>query len=142
MGCDIHWHAEVKVNGRWEHYKEGRFDRDYNLFARMADVRNGRGIEPIALPRGLPKDITYLTNFDRENWGCDGHSDSWLSAEEIAALGEWYEEQQKRYGEKWWRFEHHTALGYLFGNGWNLKKYPDDYPKGVEDARLIFWFDN
>lgn len=27
MGCDIHLHIEVKINGAWEHYATPRVDR-------------------------------------------------------------------------------------------------------------------
>jgi len=96
MGCDIHMFAEKKVNGKWEqvgkifenpYYSEDRestvdqdgFEwnpkltnqpykaRNYDLFAILADVRNGRGFagvntgegfNPISSPKGLPKDIS------------------------------------------------------------------------------------
>jgi hypothetical protein len=139
MGCDIHAHVEIKVSGKWYHYNHPKIDRYYELFARMANVRNNGSIEPISEPRGLPEDITFTTRYDR-NWdGVDGHSDSWLSAKEVADLGKWVEAKRKEFAPKvWYSFEHHD-VGYIFGNGW------DDCerrPKGYEDARLVFWFDN
>lgn len=96
MGCDIHMFAEKKVNGKWEQIgkvfenpyyspdRESKIDEDgyewnpthtnqpykgrnYDLFAILADVRNGRGFagvktgegfNPISSPKGLPKDIS------------------------------------------------------------------------------------
>lgn len=143
MGCDIHAHTEVKINGVWHHYGTPNISRSYDLFARMAGVRNtSDAIEPISKPRGIPEDATFITKFDNERWDTDGHSHSWLNSEELAELVEWYDAKKKEWNpNEWFSWERH-GLGYLFGNGWNVRKYPEDYPKGVEDARIIFWFDN
>jgi hypothetical protein len=96
MGCDIHCYAEVKKGKKW--VKVGRvFDnpyydpkdkskwakwnkaktdqpylhRNYNLFAILADVRNGRGFagcdtgdgfKPIDMPRYLPNNASDKIN--------------------------------------------------------------------------------
>lgn len=142
MGCDIHAHVEIKIGGKWHHYNHPSASRRYALFARMADVRNGIGIEPIAQRRGLPDDITFTTRFDHdERWGRDAHSESWLSAEEVAGLEEWMRNgADLGYPSGDYRVE--KDFGYIFGNGWEIKKYPNDYPKQLEDVRLVFWFDN
>lgn len=90
MGCDIHGFAEVKRNNKWEKvgdvFKYPYYDekdeidkynkpltdsfysgRNYDLFAILADVRNGygfagvktgEGFNPISEPKGLPEDIS------------------------------------------------------------------------------------
>lgn len=76
MGCDIHGHVELvtELNSLITH-EDGRkqrdktvyviredspsLDRDYWLFALMADVQNDRGLEPVATPRGLPDDVSF-----------------------------------------------------------------------------------
>lgn len=59
--------------------------RNYDLFAILADVRNGRGFagvetglgfNPISRPKGLPQDVTQYIKARSDNWGCDGHSHS------------------------------------------------------------------
>ena len=113
MGTDIHYTFQ-KLNKevdppRWENVKsEYKRDRDYLLFAVLADVRNGFGfagvpifepVEPISEPRGLPVDLsttlpgpaTVLTEEEwereyenRERGYLDGdHSFSWLTADEM-----------------------------------------------------------
>ena len=149
MGCDIHLHTEVKINGKWHHYGCPSVSRSYLVFSKMANVRNNHGVDPIAEPRGIPSDATELTKFDCERWGCDGHSHSWLSAEEIAALYDYINEDLELYGcrfkhLKWWPEEN---FGYFFGNTWGgFWKYRNDpgsgTPDGVEDVRFVFWFDN
>lgn len=141
MGCDIHAHVEIKVNGKWHHYNHPSADRSYTMFARMADVRNDDGIEPISAPRGLPEDVTFTTRFDHDRMRSDAFSESWLSAEEVAGLGEWMRAAAHReYRRDSYSLE--ADFGYIFGNGWDIKRYPGDYPKELQDARLVFWFDN
>lgn len=137
MGCDIHLHTEVKLNGRWEHYSTPLIKRDYELFAKMAGVRGEE--TPISKAKGLPDDMNYLTNFDAIR--CDGyaHSHSWLNAEEIAALIYWIEESRKIVG---WDFAN-EYFGYLFGSGWqDFNNFPADRPEGLEDIRFVFWFNS
>jgi hypothetical protein len=138
MGCDIHCFAEVKINGRWEHYGEIRIFRNYALFSQMADC--GRGVErPISNNKGLPNDITFLTKYHRERWGGDGHSDSWFSPREVGRLFAWAEDD---FAENFWRFELEQT-GFLFGSGWaDFEKYSEDRPAGLEDFRWVFWFDS
>lgn len=138
MGCDIHLHTEVKVNGKWLHYGAPSIARWYSLFEKMAGVR-GQQVNAIAAPKGLPDDISDLTALEFKRWEGDAHSMSWLSVEEIAQLEDWYKEATKdakeyTYPEKQW--------GYLFSSSWGgLHKYKEA-PDGVEDARFVFWFDN
>lgn len=110
MGCDIHLHTEVKINGAWHHYSCPNVDRNYDLFARMAGVRGD--IDPISEPRGIPKDATFLTKFACNHRGIDGHSHSWLNAEEIFIL---YFEFGRMLDECY-----HPAFGYFFGNDWDV----------------------
>lgn len=115
MGTDIHHNEEVFKNGDWhslrtlvdnpyyEEYPEDepklvladhevRLGRNYNLFAVLADVRNGRGFAGsltsagfniISEPRGAPGDIAVETRYDLEQWDVDAHSVSWLTLKEI-----------------------------------------------------------
>lgn len=110
------------------------------LFAKMANVRNDGSVEPISMPKGLPKDISAVVKVEADRWKLDAHSHSYLNVDEISKIIEFHE---KMVGEgDAWKI-HHFEWGYLFGNGWNsFKKYRDQYPKAVEDIRLVFWFDN
>ena len=146
MGCDIHAHLEVKISGTWHHASMPRIKRHYILFAKMANVRNcdknnSNYIEPIDEPRGLPDDATFLTKFASEYMGKDGHSHSYLTSDELGELIKWYDIKCS-VPDKFISFEY-ESLGYLFGNGWTgFKQYPNDFPKQLEDTRIIFWFDN
>ena len=144
MGCDIHLYGEIKVNGQWLLYTQPNVDRCYAMFEKMAGV-TGDVRKAIAPPRGLPADISSATRFCADYDGPDGHSHSWLSSDEILELVEWCERELKPYRAKFmnrWDFESETG-SYLFGNSWaGFKKYPGDRPKGVEDVRFVFWFDN
>lgn len=115
MGTDIHGVFQRQNNGAWSdvpsNYEQGRH---YQLFAVLANVRNGFGfagiptgevVEPISQPRGLPDDFEVadgklhpidpnnLPPWDRENYPdvtlwMGYHSFSWLTGEEMLA---WFE---------------------------------------------------
>lgn len=72
MGCDIHGIFQKRSTtnpGTWEFVEHGyEFGRHYQLFAVLADVRNGHGfagiktgdcVTPISEPRGFPDDWTF-----------------------------------------------------------------------------------
>ena len=148
MGCDIHFHSEVKRKGVWQHHSEAKIERNYALFAKMANVRNGTKtpITPISKPRGLPEDATELTRLHSEKYGVDGHSHSWLNAKEISELHKWIRDEnnpKEWFGEDSWRFEHEN-LPYFMGNHMSgFTDYPEDWEGyGVEDVRYVFFFDN
>lgn len=108
MGCDIHFYVEKKVKGKWisadqwekdedgkpflDYKKSFYHDRNYNLFAILADVRNGcgfagirtgEGFEPISNPRGLPIDVSKEVKREFEAYGTDGHSHSYFTVKEL-----------------------------------------------------------
>lgn len=104
----------------------------------MAGVRNeGLREEPISEPKGLPDDCGVVTKFDANREA--GHSHSWLGSKEIEELEAWWEARYpdfpKHFPENEW--------DYFFGNSWGgFSKWPEDTPKGIEDVRFVFWFDN
>lgn len=142
MGCDIHMHTEVKVNGKWLHYSHPIISRHYKLFALLADVRNDLGIVPISAPKGMPADTSDITRIECQHAGEDGHSHSYLTSKEITELG-------RRVNET--RYPHETEpldldsdiVGYLSGNSWSqFERGDSSHPAEYEDVRFVFWFDN
>lgn len=134
MGCDIHIHAEIKIGGRWEHYDKPNMSRNYRAFEKMAGVR-GEQTNRMFPVRGMPWDASAVTRFECAHYGSDGHTHSWINAEEIALLADWW---KKELNDEWpeWNC-------YLFGNSYSgFFKYPQDRTEGVEDVRFVFWFDN
>jgi hypothetical protein len=106
MGCDIHMRAEVRRDGRWEAvgeifdcwWREGEKtaepygNRNYRLFAMLADVRNGygfagvptgSGFKPISDSRDFPDDLSPAIREWAEDGRDWGHSFSWLSLREL-----------------------------------------------------------
>lgn len=107
MGCDIHVCCEFKNNkGEWlncDHFKINPYyhpediesgeheweiipiydDRNYSLFATLANVRNYGGTTVISEARGLPDDIHPLTKQIADDWGCDGHTHSYYTLREL-----------------------------------------------------------
>lgn len=120
MGCDIHMRAEVRRDGAWTPVGEV-FDslwrdeaktaepyggRNYDLFAMLADVRNGHGFAgiptgegfaPIAAPRGIPQDAHPETLEFARSYGVDGHSHSWHALADLRAY-DWDGQSTVRYG--------------------------------------------
>ena len=137
MGCDIHVHTEIKLDGVWEHYSQPDVRRSYALFEIMAGVR-GEDESAISSPKGLPVDASKVTAFECEVFGDDGHSHSWLSSEEIGVLYAWWEKERpfKNGTGEYGGIE--QQFGYLFGNAW----MKDNMPERVTDFRWVFWFDN
>lgn len=101
MGCDIHLWVETFDGAMWKFahpYRicgEGREswvvweepypERNYYLFALLADVRNGGSIKlrPISPPKGIPSDLSEIGSRICREWGPEGHSHSWLVADEL-----------------------------------------------------------
>ena len=91
MGTDIHGVFQAQRDGQWiDVPSEWDGDRNYQLFAVLAGVRNGYGfagiktgeaVKPISAPRGFPDD------FPIDSWLGD-HTYSWLSSGEMLAWAE------------------------------------------------------
>lgn len=94
MGCNIHLHVEIKVDAVWLHYNHPRIEKNYALFAKMADIRNSDNeIDPISEPKGLPIALSETTRLDHSYGHQDWHSMSWLGIDEIIELSEWVSKQ-------------------------------------------------
>jgi hypothetical protein len=119
MGTDIHFYVERKEGAKWiscdtwedDKYEPGNLivpyrkyfykNRNYDLFAILANVRNGRGFAGvetgegfncIAEPRGLPNDMSpELQNEARRFLD---HTPSWLLLSEIMDF-DWTQETSK-----------------------------------------------
>jgi hypothetical protein len=117
MECDIHLTAEYRdAKGTWHNddltdaadkygdqgprHKEENYDlrlysgRSYDLFAILANVRNGygfagvttgEGFNPIADPRGVPFDAADITKRYMQSYESDGHSHSYFTVAELMA---------------------------------------------------------
>jgi hypothetical protein len=108
MGTDIHFYIEkLGEDGRWHVLDDPRGwygGRNYDLFAILANVRNGYavagvrtgdGFSPLG-PRGLPLDVSEaLRGLDHEQLQIQFHSQSWVSLREILEY-DWDQETTKR----------------------------------------------
>lgn len=144
MGADIHVHVEVKIGKRWHHLSHPHVMRNYQLFAKIAGVREHpeNPIEPIVPPgRGLPKNMTKLTKLDYERWGDDAHTAGYLNRDELEKLSLWF--MEKCFENKGWdRWPHglEGQFGYLRGNPLHELGSNGDGPM-IDDVRVIYWFD-
>jgi hypothetical protein len=164
MSRDMHAHVEVKIRDKWRYYGRWNFHPTYlkTLTMKMmcGELMKGdetgfddKPIVPILKEaRGLPKGLTYMTRYDHRRWADDAHHESWMTGAEVDRLVKWYDSQMavRESGTGTWvNFEHHV-IGYVFGNGWDVKRWVDEaeregqdnsYGPGVQDVRVIFWFD-
>jgi len=148
MGCDIHFHIEVKINKEWHHYASPDVNRWYDLFGALAGVRSSE--KPIVQQKGFPKDASLVTKVAYEYMKEDAHSPSWLNSNEIIKLEKWLDKKQQEAKEEdedieFFQYDlEYTILNtYFFGNsftGW--KQEPFTKPSEIEDVRFVFWFDN
>jgi len=107
MGCDIHTHVEIKQHinreEKWccaDYFKLNRYfdgiesekeyelvgfcdDRNYSLFATLANVRNYGDTAFISEPKSIPEDTCKEIKQDFEYWGCDAHSASYFTLKEL-----------------------------------------------------------
>ena len=114
MGCDIHAHFEIKVKNKWLHYDKPNLERNYQLFGKMAGVRGDE--KPIVLPRGLPDNISDVTELESKWQEGDAHTHSWFNAKEIKEIIEFHE------GLFDADVQYKISLGQWFsldGNGWD-----------------------
>lgn len=110
MGTDIHFYVERKNGSGWKscdvwepsEYEDDKNiltvpygkhfygDRNYDVFAMLANVRNGSGFAgcdtgdgftPIALPRGLPDDLS--PELRKEADAMLEHTPTWLTLKEL-----------------------------------------------------------
>ena len=63
----------------WDLYGE----RNYQMFALLADVRNGGLIDPISEPRGIPDDASAGYLYKVNQWDMDGHSHTYYTLQEL-----------------------------------------------------------
>lgn len=128
MGCDIHMFAEVfntKTN-KWGLASNDLYcERNYYLFAILADVRNGVGFagtitgekkDFISPPKGIPNDVSPEVQESISKWMVDGHSFSWLSLKELLDFP-WSEKTTINYG----------VLSEEEYNKWDKKSRPQSY---------------
>ena len=150
MGCDIHAYLEKKSKtGSYEYVTDVFNERDYNLFAFLAGVRNYSDIYPIvASNRGIPVDVSEYTKNCYDDWGSDAHSASWIGIDELLKFD-------------YTRDIHHNltpaSVASILTNMGDTKRmynpitYKDFLPytifedimkMSVKGDRVVFWFDN
>lgn len=137
MGCDIHGpYIEVKRSGVWDLYDEREWDRAYGDFAVLANVRNygaerhGEELHFIARPKGLPADVSKRVQGASDYLGPNGHSHSYLTAEELTAF-DWDRETPT-----------HEEYREIAPQAYEIMKELRALRREVGECRIVFWFDS
>lgn len=151
MGCDIHCYAE-KLNGKkYKQVKCNAFDdRSYGTFGFLAGVRNYSDVQPIVERRGFPDDASPKTKATYEDWGCDAHSPSWLSVEELTSFD--YDrpvEDRRVTRQTSWGLDGGCTAEAGGGKMTTFREFLGEwFFKDLEKLRaagadrIVFWFDN
>ena len=111
-------------------------DRNYRLFAILANVRNHFNIIPIDCPRGLPKDISNVVFEEYKSYGISAHSASYFTFRELLEFdwdGNYYKENEQV-------LSYRDIAGEFLEN---IEKYKKD--SNITDlisVRIVFWFDS
>lgn len=153
MGCDIHTYVEKKTDAGYE-FISGfiPFDnRSYGTFGFLADVRNYSKVTPISECRGVPPDASNKVIEEQNQWGCDGHSHSWLSVAELSAFNYEAIMEDRRYTQKIGNNFYNGAATCKSGEGKPMtyrEFLGDSFINDIKELqeigadRIIFWFDN
>ena len=137
MYCVIE--ALNKNTKKWDCFGVSMADRCYDMFSRIADVRNSENedtyIEPIVQPRGWPFDASDTT----KTWLADKplyHSETWLDRKELELLDKWLHDNLE---SSLWKTLDFNHLKYLFDteNGWKKAAFTR-----YNNLRVIFFFTN
>lgn len=158
MGADIHVYIEQKVitednqsKKEWISLDEWEYDlsadvkivplrksywveRNYLLFAILANVRNDYNIQPISQPKGLPEDVSPEVKNQSDEENGDAHTRSWLTLKELLEY-DWQQEFEDDNSEIFPL----EAMVIPFVSEFILRLSKIDKP---ENVRMVFWFDN
>lgn len=111
-------------------------DRNYQLFAILANVRNNFNIIPIDYPRGLPKDISNVVFEEYKSYGISTHSASYFTLRELLEFdwdGNYYKEDEQV-------LSYRDIAGEFLEN---IEKYiKDSNITDLDSVRIVFWFDS
>lgn len=134
MGCNIHGVVEVKEKDAWRWLCEIPWNRDCLFYAQIAGVRNHWGLEPISSPRGMPDDVDDTTRHDYEYFmeHTGGHDLSYLTANEV--WGQVKNMITDNDSKVWELIPIWKAWRYFIGHLGNCY--------GMDNVRMVFWFDN
>lgn len=193
MGANIHMYVEAKLGnqGLWksldkwsinplhvsypEKYKN-RYtvdyddliykERDYLVYAVLANVRNNFNIIPISEPKGLPNDVCENIRLESENNFKGEHSHSYLSLRELlmynwnqevslATLEESEDNAIEKYGSSILFIEPYAErlrvvyqavlsdeIPKFMEVMEKLKDYAQNNDLSYDNIRIVFWFDH
>ena len=141
MGCNIHGYLETMTypnseTQKWWSVHQLPYTRSYLFYSAIAGVRNYINITPISEPKGMPSDPSIMSEADCREDGRDGHSHSWLTAQEILNY-DWRQRIETYEGKE----ELGTSIHPDFRSLINEMAFLSAI-YGLDKVRIVFWFDN
>ena len=141
MGCDIHVHIEVLIEGEWHHYMPLQCPRHYDVFSRMSKCGRGQ-YEPIT-ERRFPSNASLITELSRSSYQGIDHSHNWLYLKEILEISEEFPDYVWKLDVWFNQIERETKIVdqfegiYLFEH--SIKSfYSDNYLFPCDNVRFVF----
>ena len=167
MGCDIHMYVEYRpksqVGRNWLcgdifhtidplrvpslKHMDLHGERNYDLFAVLADVRNYDNVEYIEDPRGIPNDCTEYVALEYERWDIDAHSASWFTLRELIEFKVEHDPRD-RFGRDILKplidklKKRADELDLIWDFEWGRENTAKVALERAENIRIVFWFDN
>lgn len=158
MGCDIHCYIEYKSPNTddWSDFG-GRINpgRNYDLFAKLAGIRNYDEVEPVVKPRGYPEDAAASARLDQWLYVTNSPGEGYVSVERAEC---WVENGASKYQDSDKAFvsnpDWHTHSWLTTGEyataieGSGEPEYEAilaamrSFEAGGFQSRVVFWFDN
>lgn len=163
MGCDIHNHVEVKINGIWEYDTLNNFSkydyasntyiknstsvpfgwRSYSMFSLLGEVRNYIGIIGISNNTGLPSDVSDDVKQESIDEYGDAHSHNYLTLRELIEFDYDKSYLNNNYVEGELITENDIYIPRDLLNELFFIQLEELKELGEpDDVRIVFWFDN
>ncbi len=138
MGTDIHVAFEAKIDDAWHFIGSPGVRRNYTFFAHLAGVRGEEG-EGIAANRGIPEDASPVTRLLAPPQEYPFHGHSWATLEEVHEALKGAALEIGLSGFKPLKPEELFNWFYFAGE---FAPFLNGAPCGINQIRMIFWFDN
>ena len=156
MGTDIHTYVEVRKNGVWTAHKEFTpFDwRSYGMFGFLAGVRNYSQVPLIQEPTyAVPDDCSSWVR-EESDWLSGAHSHGCLTLRQLVEYDYtqvfWDRRVMKQIGAGVWNGAalaeegegRHLTIRKFLGEDFFVDIEKLKLLGGLDDVRVIFWFDS
>ena len=140
MWSDLHLHAEVKINNRWEHYSTAYLTTKNSIYSYLMAMYRFTKREKSVYHGGPQQDISPITKLAYKDLGLAPLV--FMYPQQILFMANSLSSTIKKgnLGEGVDFLE--DTIGDLFGKTWGgFAENPETYPKELENIRWVFWLE-